>query len=228
MSYREGPTAVPGAVLWQRSVPAGSSRILPDGCLDLLWDGSRLTVAGPDTRARLHEDAAPTTYVALRFSGGTGPALLGVPARELRDRTPALADLWPGAAARRLAEQVAEDPGGVLQRWAAARAVHHPADPLGARLLELARAGTPVAGAAARLGLGTRQLHRRSLDLFGYGPQHLARVLRMHAALARARRGVPLARVAADAGYADQAHLARDVRDLAGVPVTALLRGSAG
>jgi AraC-like DNA-binding protein len=32
--------------------------------------------------------------------------------------------------------------------------------------------------------------------------------------------------VAADAGYADQPHLARDVKALAGVPITALLAGS--
>ncbi|SNS34013.1 AraC-type DNA-binding protein [Geodermatophilus pulveris] len=228
MTYRERATAVPDAVLWERAVPAGASRILPDGCLDLLWDGRRLSVAGPDTRARWHEDPAPARYVALRFSGGTGPALLGVPAHELRDRTPLLEDLWPAAAARRLADRVAEDPVGALERWAGERVVDSPADPLGGRVLALARAGVPVAGMAARLGLGVRQLHRRSLDLFGYGPRHLTRVLRLGRALEQVRQGAPLARVAADSGYADQAHLARDVRGLTGTTVTALLRGSAG
>ncbi|PWU53110.1 AraC family transcriptional regulator, partial [Micromonospora globispora] len=65
--------------------------------------------------------------------------------------------------------------------------------------------------AAAEVGLGQRALHRRSLSLFGYGPKTLARA------------GTPLAEVAARAGYADQAHLTRDVRELAGVPPTRLL-----
>jgi AraC-like DNA-binding protein len=57
---------------------------------------------------------------------------------------------------------------------------------------------------------------------FGYGPKTLARVLRMRRALRLARGGVSLAEVAARCGYADQAHLAREVKDLAGVPITVL------
>ena len=56
-----------------------------------------------------------------------------------------------------------------------------------------------------------------------YGPKTLARVLRLQRALGLARGGVPYAETAARAGFADQAHLARDVRELAGVPLTELL-----
>jgi AraC-like DNA-binding protein len=45
----------------------------------------------------------------------------------------------------------------------------------------------------------------------------------MQRALALARTGTPLAEAAARAGYADQAHLTREVRELAGVPPTRLL-----
>jgi len=69
--------------------------------------------------------------------------------------------------------------------------------------------------------LSERQLHRRSLAAFGYGAKTLGRIRRLQRALA-----VPVsatgAAAAAAAGYADQAHLARDVRELAGVPFTAL------
>jgi AraC-like DNA-binding protein len=53
--------------------------------------------------------------------------------------------------------------------------------------------------------------------------KRLSRVLRLQRALALARRGLPLATVAATAGYADQPHLAREVRALTGVPLTTLL-----
>lgn len=60
-------------------------------------------------------------------------------------------------------------------------------------------------------------------DAFGYGPSVLRRVLRFRMALRLAARGTPFATVAARAGYADQAHLAREVRALAGVPLGRLI-----
>jgi AraC-like DNA-binding protein len=76
---------------------------------------------------------------------------------------------------------------------------------------------------ADRLGLGERQLRRRATAAFGYGPKTLQRVLRFQRALALARAGRPLADVAYETGYADQAHMAHEVRELAGVPIRALL-----
>lgn len=77
-------------------------------------------------------------------------------------------------------------------------------------------AGRAVAETADAVGLGARQLHRRSLDAFGYGPKTLARVLRLQRALALVLAGVPYAEAALRAGCADQAHLARETRALAG------------
>jgi AraC-like DNA-binding protein len=227
MEYRERPTAVPGVELWQRSTApaAARSRILPDGCVDLVWDGRELQVAGPDSRARWHDSPDGSTYTGLRFHRGLGPALLGLPASDLLDRSPGLAQVWPDAAARPLAEQVAVDPAGGLLAWLAGAARDHPADPLGARVHALAGQATPVAQMADQLGLSARQLHRRCLPVFGYGPRRLSRILRMTRALDRARAGLPLAEVAAVCGYADQAHLTRDLADLGGAPPTVLLAG---
>jgi len=230
MTYRESATAVPGAVLWRRAAtPApGPLLILPDGCLDLIWDGRRLWVAGPDTTARQFQGSSPYQSVALRFSGGLGPAVLGVPADELTDRSVDLEQVWSAAEARRLTEQVAEDPVTALTTWLLARADRSPADPLGARVATMAAGGLPVATMADRTGLSARQLHRRCLPLFGYGPRHLARVLRLLRALDEGRAGLPLAEVAAESGYYDQAHLSREVRALTGTTPTALLTRPAG
>ncbi|MFF8033705.1 MULTISPECIES: helix-turn-helix domain-containing protein [unclassified Streptomyces] len=225
--YRERASRLlPGAVVWT-STPAGDGqgRVLPDGCMDLLWNEGRLLVAGPDTRAHL-TGGAPSTWAGIRFRPGTAPALLGVPAHELRDRRVDLADLWPAARVRRLAARVdaAVDPAHGLEELARRRAAETaPPDPLLDHLVAALGAGRPVATIAGELGLGARRLHRRSLTAFGYGPKTLARILRLRRALALARAGVPLAETAARAGYADQSHLARDVRQLTGLPLRDLL-----
>lgn len=222
--YRERAARVPAVTLWTRGHGAGEYRVLPDGCMDLIWHEGRLLVAGPDTVAHVADERSGGSYAGLRFAAGTGPLLLGVPAAELRDRRVPLEALWSGAAVRRLAEGVAGDPAAGLEAWAVARArATGPADPFPAGLARALSAGSPVAAVAARCGLGERQLRRRCEAAFGYGPKTLARILRLQRALALARRGLPFAGVAVTAGYADQPHLAREVRSLAGVPLGTLL-----
>ncbi|GAA3761613.1 helix-turn-helix transcriptional regulator [Plantactinospora mayteni] len=218
-----------GAVVWTvtRTADAGPGRVLPDGCMDLIWSSrSGLLVAGPDTVAQVAAGPAGERYVGLRFPPGTGPAVFGLPAHAVRDQRVPLAALWPGPEVAELAERVASDdrPGRVLESIAAARlAADGGPDPLAAPLAAGLAAGRDVAGTADAFGLGTRQLHRRSLALFGYGPKTLARILRMRRALAMARSGTPAAEVAARIGYADQAHLSREVKNLAGVPLGRLV-----
>jgi hypothetical protein len=94
VTYRERAAGVPGVELWESSVtPAARARILPDGCLDLIWDGRELLVAGPDSAARWHDSAAGSTYTGLRFHRGLGPALLRLPASDVLDLSPGLAEV---------------------------------------------------------------------------------------------------------------------------------------
>ncbi|MEU8921193.1 helix-turn-helix transcriptional regulator [Kitasatospora sp. NPDC048545] len=229
--YVERASRVPGAVVWtKRAVgPTGADTagpVLPDGCMDLLWTPGRLLVAGPDTRAFRPGPGLTGPWTGVRLRPGAAPALLGVPAHELRDRRVDLSDLRPGAEVRRLTERIdaASDPAVALEALALRlAAAAQPEDPQIRAVVAALAAGRSVAATAAAVGLGARRLHRRSLAAFGYGPKTLARILRMQGALALARSGVPLAETAARTGYADQAHLARDVRELAGMTVTALL-----
>lgn len=226
--YQERPSRLTGAVVWHRTPEEPAVRpVLPDGCMDLLYSEGRLLVAGPDTRAYVPE-GPPRAWAGIRFFPGTAPTLLGVPAHELRDARAELADLWPAARVRRLRDRVeaAPDPATALEEIAldlAARAAAP--DTLLHRLVECLDAGRPVAATAAELGVGPRQLHRRCLTAFGYGPKTLARILRLQRAVALARSGVPYAETAARTGYADQPHLARDVRELAGRTLGELLGG---
>jgi AraC-like DNA-binding protein len=86
-----------------------------------------------------------------------------------------------------------------------------------------ARAGRPVGVLADRSDLSPRQLQRRCRSTFGYGPKTLTRIFRLQKAVALARAGRPFADVSVTAGYADQSHLSREVRALAGVPLGALV-----
>ncbi|MGW7259067.1 helix-turn-helix domain-containing protein [Streptomyces sp. NPDC054834] len=224
--YQERVSRLSGAVVWRRTLEDPAVRpVLPDGCMDLLWSEGRLLVAGPDTHAYVPE-GPPRRWAGVRFRPGTAPGFLGVPAYELRDRRVELADLWPAAEVRRLRARVeaAPEPATALEDIALERAAEAgPQDPLLGRLVAALDAGRPVAATADGLGLGARQLHRRCLNAFGYGPKTLARVLRLQRALALARTGVPFAETAVRAGYADQPHLARDVRELAGATLGELL-----
>ena len=205
--------------------------MLPDGCMDLIWDGGHVQVAGPDTTAFEIDTRPGERLTGLRFAPGGAPAVLGIPAHELRDIHVGLDAVWSGADAARLEESVAAAgrPGGALEAAALTlgRGAPH-VDPLVAELVRRARAGQPVATTAAAVGLSARQLQRRSLDAIGYGPKLLTRILRLGAALALARAGMPLAAVAASCGYADQAHLADDVRALTGTTLSGLGLGALG
>jgi AraC-like DNA-binding protein len=219
--YAERASRLPHVVAWRSVTPPGGrvGRILPDGCLDVIWHDGRVFVAGPDTTAQLSAPAPGSRLFALRFGAGTGPAVIGAPADEVLDRHVPLDDLWPAAEVRRLAE--ADDPPAALEA-AALRRWQEP-DALMVRVAAAARAGRPVDAIAGACALSARQLQRRCRGAFGYGPKMLARILRLQRAVAMARAGTPFAAVSATAGFADQAHLARDVRALAGVPLGALL-----
>ena len=240
--YRQAP---PPAVLapfvsavWTNTIhPDDPQLVVPDGSADLVWLGdhgraSGVIVAGPDTGPRSVPVARPTTYAGLRFRPGVASVLLGVPLHAVADANVPLGELWAAAAARELAERAAAGrpelvlADAVADRLARLDGADADAGVRGAALARALRAEDgpgAVARVAASLGVSERQLHRRSRALFGYGPKTLQRVLRFQDALRLARRQVGLARAAAEAGYADQAHMAREVRTLTGTTLTDLL-----
>lgn len=202
--------------------------------MDLIWLDDDFVVAGPDQSAFVAPQRPGTTITGLRFHPGTAPALLGVPARVLRDQRVPLRELNAPLADRgtRLLAGGASANDALLGCVVAARESATGAPPFGGAgahlVTRLLAAGASVAGTAEAHGWTTRSLHRHANDAFRYGPATLRRVLRFHSALALARRDVPPAEAATRAGYADQAHLAREVRVLAGVPLTQLLAESRG
>jgi AraC-like DNA-binding protein len=213
------------ACTWEaHSTVERSIRVVPDACLDILWTGARLTIAGPDTRTMVAQSAAGQHYRALRLRSGSASAVLGLPASALCDARVELSDVW-GARARTLEDALVAARDRDAQRALLLSAV---AERMGAvrpdRLalalverLQQRRTPEPRIGALAdELGVSERQLHRRCTEAIGYGPKLLARILRLHA-FKRALRAAPqasIAELACALGYADQAHLTHDARQL--------------
>jgi AraC-like DNA-binding protein len=221
------------AVVWGRHGASNGSppvRVVPDGSADIIWrdDGRSVTAftAGPDTEAQLSPLPDGSRMVGIRFAPGAADAVLGVPLDELRDLRVPLSELW-GTIADELVERVAlsDRPAHTLATLVRERIDARP-DPTAsaiARQLEFAIGPGVVSGVAEQVGVSERQLQRRCRTAFGYGPKTLHQVLRFQRALRLARAGGRFADVAAVVGYADQAHMARETRRLAGVPLTELL-----
>ncbi|HIE5095911.1 helix-turn-helix domain-containing protein [Stenotrophomonas maltophilia] len=220
--------------LWQSQLPAdaeGHVTVLPDGCVDVLWRDGTLFVVGPD-RVAAHPALAPGAQVlGARFRPGQALAALGLPLAGIIGQAVPLAEL-KGRWALQAAASIGDTPPAErLQRFAqclrphfATAAVDLHAQRAHALFQALARGDAGLDALAARLNLSPRSLRRFSQSQFGYGAKTLERILRLQRFL-RQSRALPqhsLSMLAAEAGYADQAHLSREARELAGLTSRAL------
>lgn len=240
--YREwpAPAALASVVRcgWSFSVeesaapdaPPASDAVLPDGCMDLIAKDGVLLVAGPDTAPAPTVRRPGSTAVGLRFEPAAAPALLGLPASELRDLRVALSDLW-GREADAIEERVCAAPPAerltvlaalVGERLAGAAPPDRRIGLAAARLWQ--EPGARLAVLGRELALSERQLRRRFVSAVGYGPRTFARIARFQRLLALLRSGEELAAAAAEAGYADQPHMTREAVRLAGRTPAALVR----
>jgi AraC-like DNA-binding protein len=216
---------------WERQVGDLESRrevrVVPDGCMDLLWMQGELLVAGPDTQAWLRRLPAGTTIAGLRFHPGAAPGLLNVPADELLNTRVPVQDCsgswadevsWHLCAALVPSAEIMQDAVRALLRRD--EGGQDPVVRYVVQAIRTAPYGTylTVRDLADDAGLSERQLHRRCRHSLGYGVKTFARIVRFQRLMdaARSSPSHSLGQLAADAGYADQAHMSSDVRRLAG------------
>ena len=151
--------------------------------------------------------------------------LFGVPMNTIADDAGSVSDVL-GPSGRRLVDQVRRARSfaqrvELAEAWVSehlASARESNAIDLVASLLAAEHGSQDVRTLAQRAGISPRQLQRRFVDHVGVAPKLYARLCRI-ASVIRARNTSPfrtMTDLAYDFGYADQAHLTREFRVLAG------------
>jgi AraC-like DNA-binding protein len=214
---------------------------LPDGRTTLTFrviaDGRAgdVTVAGPRTRALFKDATGVARALIVQFKPGWSTALFGVAAHALTDRWVKLGDIWGRSGDDLCGELLAADSvSEVLDRLSHAIALraHQTFEPASARLARravrlLEGDQVRVDSVAKQLGVTPRHLRRAFTESVGIGPKDFARSVRLQRAVRRAATATDWGRIAADAGYYDQAHLNADFRDLVGITPSAFLKRNA-
>ncbi|MXV05783.1 MULTISPECIES: helix-turn-helix domain-containing protein [unclassified Xanthomonas] len=202
----------------QGEAETAATQVLPDGCVDLIWDGRALFVAGPDHCATDATVTPGSVLTAVRLAAGAGPSLLGLSLHAIADQRIPLDTLW-GRRGRHWQARLEEaaDPLAALHALCASRPLQ--ADREMAWLFAQLAGDTPprLAALTRMLGVSERTLRRRSHAAFGYGAKTLERILRLQRFLALARQHLSLTAAALEAGYGDAPHLVRDSRQLTGL-----------
>jgi AraC-like DNA-binding protein len=220
-----------------------SEPIFPDGRIEIVVHlGDRpvmahasapqpdVMVAGQMTAALRLRPVSRLHAVGIRFTPAGARAWLGAPVHELTDCVLGLDDV-----SRDLTIRIRDAVhGGITSRDRAARlervlrATIQLRRPLSRSVheavrLTLTRSGRITVDALARAcEISTRQLERQYLDFVGLRPKTFARTVRFQRALRDLQRGVAAATAAAESGFADQSHLAREFRRIAGAPASGI------
>lgn len=246
MDFAASPFSISRFVEDVRGVVPVSGRAsherLPDGRTILVFrvfDGGRkgdVAVAGPRTRALFKNATGIERAVMLQFKPGWSAQLLGVAASALTDQIVLLEDIWGRSggdlslellAARSLPEMLDR-----LSHAIALRA-HQTFEPASARLVRRAvrlfeADEVRVESVAERLGVTARHLRRAFTQSVGIGPKDFARAVRLQRAVGMAATSKDWGRIAAAAGYYDQAHLIADFRELVGLTPGAFVKRVGG
>lgn len=220
----------------------GTQRVLPDGCVDILFDfgrwhasGCNVGMAAPAgrlvgtmTRALVVPMAGQADLFGIRFRPGVIGSLTASPGRTMQDLSIPLCEagihlsvsdeeLYRESSLANRVRRVSP----VLQRHLGSRpsadsTVLAAISAWEHAAREASGVLPSVLAVARRVGATERSLERRFGVWAGYRPAQFRRLVRFRAALDVSEAGRrPWAEVAARCGYADQSHLSRDFSEFA-------------
>jgi AraC-like DNA-binding protein len=171
-----------------------------------------------------------TSYIGVRFCPGATRAAIGVAGERLRDYVGLFEPLVPGFGVEYMGafrgvgslDEAVEPLAALVRTWVARHGGHDEVVDAGVAAISLSRGDARTASIAALVGLSERQFQRRFQVEVGLTPKQFARIVRLRAAAIdmALRDGVGWAEVAADRGYADQAHLVREFAQILGMSPT--------
>lgn len=214
-------------------LPGARERVLPTGTMHVVVRiDEPLTIYAPDPQvighaviggarsaAYVRDVSRPVSSVGAQLRPGAAELLLGVPGVALAERHTALDDVWPDVPALRArlaealpAQRLALFEAALLARLPRVRGVH----PAVAHALARFAAGEEVGAVVDETGYSHRRFGSLFQSAVGLAPKRYTRVQRLQRAL-REIGARPLAVVASAAGYADQAHLTRELRAMTGL-----------
>lgn len=187
---------------------------------------------GPRTRPVTSATLEPIRCATVIFYPDAFALLTGVAPGDLQDRNEPAANWlppewaeWPAALRARAGDEPAQRAwieAWLARRWCAVRPRWNRS--LGDGLRQIARRG--LTATVRALGVGERQVQRQFRTSVGLTPVQARRLVRMNEAVFALREGgaesATLAELAAELGYADQAHMARELRALTGHPPSRL------
>ena len=194
-------------------------------------DQSRVLFAGQLTEAIRLMPRGPTDCVGFRLRPAASRSVAGQLLPSWRDQVVDLGPLVPEFAEGlvRAADLLAGRPGSTA--WADSLAPLIAALPVDTMMasavakLESVRGDERIERLAASAHLGIRQFQARFSASVGMTPKQFARIVRLQAMLKALDQGTaPLAELALEMGFSDQAHATRDLSRVTGMTPAKLLR----
>lgn len=209
-----------------RGEPPHTTELLGDPCAHVVFErgpaGDTARFVGVWTRLwrRTLQDEGYVRGAKLR--AGALRAFIDAPAHTFANRRTPLCELWPNPPTAAVLDPEDAEGFGALATWLGAhRRPPDPSVPLAVTLVQRIATNPEIttAGHLADLsGYSLRAVQRLFRDYVGASPKWVIRRNRLQEVALRIEKGdaPSLAQLAADLGYADQAHLSRDFKRVVG------------